>query len=78
MTRAHTKGQGQMSRGSGVKVEIKRMYDQSDGRTESIALPASLTRSVIINLLMWFRVWYATGLSRVIRVFNTGVKKESR
>jgi len=32
----------------------------------------------VYTFLIWYRLWYVTGLRQVIHVFNTGVKMESR
>jgi len=47
ITHVHVKGQGQRTLGTEVRVETDR---QTDGRTEAIALPPVLTRSVIITV----------------------------
>ena len=44
MSHTHAKGQGQRSLGSNVRVETD---GRTNGRTEAIALPDSLMRSVI-------------------------------
>ena len=43
----HAKGRGQKSVGSKVRGDWKRTDGHTDGRTEAIALPPVLTRSVI-------------------------------
>ena len=59
MTETHTKGQGQRSLGSEVRVETD---GRTDRRTNAIALPPSLTRSVVSNVgIYWAK--HLSGLS---------------